>query len=506
MDKFRGDAMEQYRLVMENIEKHFGGVTALGGVDFHVRKGEIHALVGENGAGKSTLIKILAGVHISDAGQIFIDGEEVHVRNPKDGIAQGVSVIYQDFALMPEVTVAENVFIDNINESKSKLINWKKLFENTQEILDRLGFGMISPRAQVKDIPIAHCQIVEICKALSRNCKILVLDEPTAVLSTYETEQLFVLLKKLRDEGVSVIYISHRMNEIFSISDRISVLRDGQNVDTVNTCEANEKDVVSMMIGRDLGSYYPEREHNIGDVVFEAKNIVCGKIVNDVSFSVRAGEVFGLSGLVGAGRTETLMAILGELKRDSGKIFVNGREIKIRSAIDALKAGVSLLPEDRKAQGVFLDMAILHNITVSCMDKVSTKAGFIQSKKERKFGSGLVDKLRIKIGALSNPCSSLSGGNQQKVSISKMLGTESRILFFDEPTRGVDVGAKIEIYKIINQLVSEGYGVVMVSSEMPEIIGMCDRVAVMRNGRITGELSRDELTELNLIKYSMEVS
>ena len=498
--------MEQHRLVMKNITKHFGGVTALGDVDFLVRQGEIHALVGENGAGKSTLIKILAGVYMSDAGQIFIDGEEAHIRNPKDGITKGVSVIYQEFALMPDVTVAENIFIDNINESKKKLINWKKLFENTQEILDRLGFGVISPRSQVKDISIAHCQIVEICKALSRNCRILVLDEPTAVLSTYETEQLFVLLKKLRNEGVSVIYISHRMNEVFSICDRISVLRDGQNVNTVNTCEVTEKDVVSMMIGRDLGSYFPEREHNIGDVVFEAKNLVCGKIVNDVSFSVRSGEVFGLSGLVGAGRTETLMAILGEMKRDSGKIFIGGKETKIRSAIDALKAGVSLLPEDRKAQGVFLDIAILHNMTVSCMDKVSTKTGVIQLKKERKFGNGLVDKLRIKIGGLTDPCSSLSGGNQQKVSISKMLGAGSRILFFDEPTRGVDVGAKIEIYKIINGLVAEGYGVVMVSSEMPEIIGMCDRVAVMRNGRITGELSRGELTELNLIKYSMEVN
>ena len=496
---------EQYRLVMENITKNFGGVTALGDVALRVKRGEIHALVGENGAGKSTLMKILAGAHMPDSGQIFIDGEEALIRNPKDGITRGISVIYQEFALMPEVTVAENVFIDNINESKKKLINWKKLYENTQEILDRLGFGMISPAAKVRDISVAHCQIVEICKALSRNCKILVLDEPTAMLSTYETEQLFVLLRKLRDEGVSVIYISHRMNEVFSISDRISVLRDGRNVNTVITGGVLEKDVVSMMIGRDLESYFPEREHKTGDVVFEAQNIVSGNVVNDVSFCVRAGEVFGLSGLVGAGRTETLMAILGELKRDSGKIFVDGKETKVRSTIDALKAGVSLLPEDRKAQGVFLNLPILHNMTVSCMDKVSTKVGVIQFKKERIFGEGLVEKLRIKIGALTNPCSSLSGGNQQKVSISKMLGNESRILFFDEPTRGVDVGAKIEIYKIINELVEEGYGIVMVSSEMPEIIGMCDRVAVMRNGRITGELGRDELTEQNLIKYSMEV-
>jgi len=490
---------------MEGISKHFGGVTALDGVGLYVKQGEIHALVGENGAGKSTLIKILAGAYLPDAGKIVIDDKEVSIRNPKDGIDQGISVIYQEFALMPDVTVAENIFIDEINASKSKIIRWKKLFADTQEILDRLGFGMISPKSRVGDISIAHRQVVEICKALSRNCKILVLDEPTAVLSTYETEQLFVLLKKLRDKGVSVIYISHRLNEVFSISDRISVLRDGLNVDTVITDDVTEREVVNLMIGRDIGSYFPEREHNIGDVVFEAKNIVSGKVVNNVSFSVRAGEVFGLSGLVGAGRTETLMTILGEMKRDSGKVFIDGEEVKMRSPSEALKAGVSLLPEDRKTQGVFLDLPVLHNMTVSCMHKVSSNIGIIHFSKERSLGYQLVEKLRIKIGALTDRCSSLSGGNQQKVSISKLIGTDSRILFFDEPTRGVDVGAKIEIYKIINAIVAEGYGVVMISSELSEIIGMCDRVAVMRDGRITGELNRDELTELNLIKYSMEV-
>lgn len=497
---------EQYRLEMKGVTKYFGGVKALENVDLHVKPGEIHALVGENGAGKSTLMKILAGAHLPNAGEILIDGKEVKIRSPKDGLSLGISVIYQEFALMPEVTVAENIFIEEINTGKHKLVQWKKLFTDTKEILNRLGFGNISPKSQVKDLSIAHCQVVEICKALSGNCNILVLDEPTAVLSTAETEQLFVLLKMLRDEGVSIIYISHRMNEIFLISDRVSVLRDGVNVDTVVTADTSEEEVVRMMIGRDLGSYFPEREHRIGEIVFEARNIVSGKVVNDVSFNVRSGEVFGLSGLVGAGRTETLMAIMGELKRDRGEVFVDGEEVKMNSPIDALKAGVSLLPEDRKTQGVLLDLPILHNMTISCMKRISSKIGVIQLKKEYSLGNGLVDKLRIKIGALTDPCSSLSGGNQQKVSISKLIGTKSRVLFFDEPTRGVDVGAKIEIYKIINEIVAEGYGVVMVSSEMPEIIGMCDRVAVMRNGRITGELDRDELTELNLIKYSMEVN
>jgi ribose transport system ATP-binding protein len=502
-----GDLPEEgaYRLIMRDISKHFGGVAALNNVTFEAKRGEIHALVGENGAGKSTLMKILAGAHTPDTGTIRIDDQEVRVRDPKDGIDLGVSVIYQEFALMPDMSVAENIFIDDLNESK-RLIRWKELYAQTKNILEELGFGNISPSKTVEDLPVAYQQIVEICKALSRNSKILVLDEPTAVLSTMETEQLFKLLKKLKSDGVTIIYISHRMNEIFALCDRATVLRDGENVGTVELTDMTDQTLVGMMIGRSLQNYYPDRAHVIGDVVFEARNIMSGKVVNDVSFTVRAGEVFGLSGLVGAGRTETLMAILGELKRDGGKIFVDGKEAKIHSPLTAQKAGISLLPEDRKSQGVLLQLPILHNITISCLKKLSGVFGVVNFKKERETANNLVEKLRIKIGSLSDPCMSLSGGNQQKVSISKLLGTDSKVLFFDEPTRGVDVGAKIEIYKIINEIVAEGYGVVMVSSEMPEIIGMCDRVAVMRNGRITGELIREELTEINLIKYSMEVS
>jgi len=496
---------EQLRLVMEGVTKRFGGVTALDNVSFTAGAGEIHALVGENGAGKSTLMKILAGACIPDAGRIVINGEEVSIKSPKAGIDLGISVIYQEFALMPGVSVAENIFIDEMNSGK-RLVRWKELYAKTKESLSRLGFDNIPPSALVSSLSVAHQQIVEICKALSRHSNILVLDEPTSVLSTLETEQLFVLLKKLRQEGVTIIYISHRMAEIFSLCDRATVLRDGKNVGTVLLEETNEQSLVNMMIGRDLKSYFPEREHRIGEVVFEARNIVSGDIVKDVSFNVRAGEVFGLSGLVGAGRTETLLTILGELKRDGGKILINGKEENIRSPLEAKKAGVSLLPEDRKRQGVLLDLPILHNITISCLQKFASLIGVISTKKEHAAAGELVEKLKIKIGAFSDPCSSLSGGNQQKVSISKLLGADSRIFFMDEPTRGVDVGAKVEIYKIINEIVAEGFGVVMVSSEMPEIIGMCDRVAVMRNGTITGELNRDELTELNLIKYSMEVN
>jgi ribose transport system ATP-binding protein len=490
---------------MRNICKSFGGVHALKDVSLCVRAGEIHALLGENGAGKSTLMKILSGAYSLDSGGIWIDGSEVRINSPKEGIALGVSVIYQELALMGDLTAAENIFIDNLNNGRG-LINWKRLRTKTQEALNDLGFGHIPPASQVSELSIAYQQVVEICKALSRKSSILVLDEPTAVLSTHEAEQLFTLLGKLSASGVAIIYISHRLEEILKICDRATVLRDGENVSTVEIKDVDEQKLVNMMIGRDPQNYFPERERAIGEVVFEADGICRGDAVRNVSFRVRAGEVFGISGLVGAGRTETVMAILGEDKRDSGTVRINGRAVKMRSPIDARKAGVSLLTEDRKTQGVLLDLPILYNISLCALKALSGPGGVINRKKERQTAGALVDKLQIKIGSLDDDCSSLSGGNQQKVSISKLLGSGSRILLFDEPTRGVDVGAKIEIYKIISELVSEGYAIIMISSEMPEIIGMCDRVAVMRGGRIVGEIDREELSEQSLINLSMGVN
>ena len=491
-------------LDMNGVYKSFGGVHALKNVDFHVRKGEIHALVGENGAGKSTLMKILSGAYTADEGEIYIGGEKTHFSNPLDGIRHGISVIYQELALMGDLTVAENIYIDNLNEGK-RIINWKRLHADTQKLLDELGFGNIPTNREARKLSVAYQQIVEICKALSRNSTILVLDEPTSVLSNKEAGQLFSVLRQLRDGGTSIVYISHRLEEIFALCDRATVLRDGENVDTVNICDIDEKKLVNMMIGRELTYYYPERESNIGEPVFEVSNINCGNMVRNVSFSVRSGEVFGLSGLVGSGRTETLMAILGEDKRAGGAIRVNGREVGMQSPIDALKSGVALLPEDRKTQGVFLNLPIAHNISISGIKDMSNSAGVINRKKEQSLVDRLVDKLRIKLRSPQDDCSSLSGGNQQKVAISKLLGADCRVLLFDEPTRGVDVGAKIEIYKIINDLAGEGYAIIMVSSEMPEIIGMCDRVAVMRNGEIAGELTKEDINEVNLINLSMGV-
>ena len=487
------------KIEMRGIYKSFGGVPALQDVHLYVKKGEIHALIGENGAGKSTLMKILSGAYSPDKGEILIDGKEAHIHNPREGIKHGVSVIYQELALMGDLTAAENIFIDDLGKGK-RIINWKRLHTDTRELLDKLGFGQIPTNKETGKLSIAYQQIIEICKALSRNSSILVLDEPTSVLSTREGEQLFGLLRKLRDGGTSIIYISHRLEEVLSICDRATVLRDGQNVDTVEIRDVDDKQLVRMMIGRDLNNYYPDRQSSIGDVVFEVSGINRGKYVKDVSFKVRAGEVFGLSGLVGSGRTETLMAILGEDKRDSGTIRVNNREVNVHSPYDAVKAGFSLLPEDRKTQGVLLDLPIMHNISLSSLHNLSNRYGIIIRKKERSATDNLVEKLRIKLRNVHDNCSSLSGGNQQKVSISKLLGADSRVLLFDEPTRGVDVGAKIEIYNIINKLVGEGYAIIMVSSEMPEAMGMSDRIIVLSNRKMSGEVARNEFLQENIVQ------
>jgi ribose transport system ATP-binding protein len=492
-------------LEMKNISKSFGGIQALRDVSFGVKQGEIHALLGENGAGKSTLMKILAGAYRMDEGQIFIGGEEVRIQTPKQGMDQGISVIYQEFALVNDLTVAENIFIDNLSKGKA-IINWKRLISDAKKILNDLGFGQIDPQKVITELSVAYQQVIEICKALSRKASILVLDEPTSVLSSNEVDQLFNILLKLKNNNVAIIYISHRMEEIFKICDRITVLKDGEYVTTVNADSIDDKRLVNLMIGRDLKNYFPERESKIGDVVFEAMNINRKNIVKDVSFSVRAGEVFGISGLVGSGRTETVRAIFGEDKKDSGMIKIKGKEIKIRSPKDAVKAGISLLPEDRKKEGVLLELPILHNITISSLKKFYHFFGIINRKKELMFANDLVEKLRIKIGSIYDNTSSLSGGNQQKVAISKLLATDSGVLILDEPTRGVDVGAKIEIYKIINNLIESGYSIVMISSEMPEIIGMCDRVAIMRGGTVVRVLNKEEICEENLIQHAIGVS
>ncbi|MFJ8244864.1 sugar ABC transporter ATP-binding protein [Peribacillus asahii] len=494
---------KEYAVQMKNITKRFGGVKALTDVSLNVEKAEIHALIGENGAGKSTLMKILAGAYQKDEGQIFIGGKEAKITSPKDVINLGVSVIYQEFMLAPDLTVAENIFIDKLADS-SMFINWKTLKRRAKEELIKLGFDDIDPEAKVGSLSVAYQQIVEICKCLARESKVLVFDEPTAVLTFSETQKLLSIIRNLKKNGVSIIYISHRLEELLEISDHITVLKDGKYVDTVVTSSINKEELVSLMVGREITQLFPERKAKIGKEILKVENLSAGNLVKDVSFSVKSGEVVGFSGLVGSGRTEAMRAIFGADKRKSGKVIYFGEEVNFKNPKEAINKGFGLLPEDRKKQGLLLEQSIRMNTTLASMFKIK-KLGVINHKKEKEYVKELLASIATKYGDMEDNVNSLSGGNQQKIALAKWLSADCKCLVFDEPTRGVDVGAKTEIYKIINQLASEGVGVIVISSEMSEIIGMCDRAIVMRQGAIAGEVDKSELTENNLIKLAMGV-
>jgi ribose transport system ATP-binding protein len=496
---------EVFKLEMRNISKNFSGVHALKNVSLRIRDGEIHALLGENGAGKSTLMKILSGAYQKDAGEIFIDGNKVKITSPKDAKDMGIAVIYQEFMLAPDLTVAENIFIDKFSGGKA-LINWKKMRKDAQEQLSLLGFEKnISPDAKCGSLTVAYQQVVEICKCLSRNVKILVLDEPTAVLTFNEIQKLFAVLKRLREKGVSIIYISHRLEEIFELSDTITVLKDGAYVETVSTCQINKHRLVNLMVGRELSDLFPYRNATIGDVALRVTDMNAGRMVRNVSFEVRSGEIVGFGGLVGSGRTETMRAIFGVGRKESGTILYFGRDAIFRDPKDAVVKKLGMLPEDRKKQGVLLDQSIRINVTLSALQKITYPIGFIiNHKKEKDFVKEVLASISTKYSSIENNVNSLSGGNQQKVALAKWIASDCKCIIFDEPTRGVDVGAKAEIYKVINSFAEQGMAVIMVSSEMAEIIAMCDRAYVMSNGKIVGELKHDELSESNMIKLAME--
>ena len=495
---------EKYKLEMKHMTKHFGGVKALTDVSFRVKPGEVHALVGENGAGKSTLMKILSGAYIKDDGEILLDGEPVRITKPKDSIDQGIAVIYQEFMLAPDLTVAENIMIDKLSAGGG-IINWRKLRESAKEQLVKLGFDEIDPGEKVANLSVAYQQVVEICKCLTRNAKILVLDEPTAVLTFSEIEKLFEVIKKLRGEGVSIIYISHRLEEIFELSDQITVLKDGLNVGTVPTNQTDKHQLVTMMVGRELSQLFPKREVTIGEEILRVENLNRGRLVKDVSFSLKAGEVLGFSGLVGAGRTETMRVLFGADPKESGKVIYFGEEVNFTEPRQAIAKGLGLLTEDRKKQGLMLQQSIRMNATLTAMKKVASQVGVVKHKKEKDYVKELLDSIATKYNNTEDNANSLSGGNQQKVALAKWIAADCKCIIFDEPTRGVDVGAKTEIYRIINELAEAGVGVIVISSEMPEIIGMCDRVIVMRQGYISAELEKQEMSEDNLIKAAMGV-
>ena len=493
-------------LEMRDITKTFPGVRALDGVTFDLHKGEAHALVGENGAGKSTLMKILGGVypHPQYGGAIFIEGTEQQFGGVRDAEKAGIAVIYQELSLVREMSVGENIFLGR-EPRKLGVIRWEELYRRARELLSDLHLA-IDPHTPVRSLGIGQQQLVEIAKALSHNAKILVLDEPTAALTDSEVETLFAILDKLRARGVGMIYISHKLIEVFRISDRITILRDGKTVDTNVTSKWTEAQVIARMVGREVGDIFPKVDHERGEIIFEARNMsvedpsVAGKkLVDNVSFSVRRGEVLGIAGLMGAGRSDLLMAIFGaHAGRVWGEVEVEGRRVQIKSPADAIKQGIGFVTEDRKRFGLVLDQTILKNMTLACLRRISGR--FVTSiDAESAAGERAMKELRVKAQSIFTVTGTLSGGNQQKIVLAKWLLTNPRVLFLDEPTRGIDVGAKQEIYAQINRLAKSGLAIVLVSSELPEVLGMADRVLVLHEGKVTGEFSRLAATPENVM-------
>ncbi|WP_411034034.1 sugar ABC transporter ATP-binding protein [Shinella sp. BYT-45] len=484
---------------LSGIRKSFGGVRALQGVDFALRAAEVHALLGENGAGKSTLMRVLGGEYRPDAGTVEVAGEEPHFRAPSDAIAKGIAIIHQEMALATDLTVAENIFLSEI----PTVISWRDLNRRAKALIDSLGFA-IDPSATVGDLSVAHQQVVEIAKALSRNARVMVFDEPTAVLSVQDAERLLGIIRTLRDRGVGVIYISHRLDEVFRIADRITVMKDGASVATVGRDEVEIDDVIRMMVGRSLKALFGEDvARTPGEEVLRVEDLTDGDRIKGVSLTVRAGEIVGLGGLVGAGRTEFVRLVFGAERAQSGRIFIRGKETAIRSPGDAVRAGIGLVPENRKEQGLILDFPIRVNATMARLAPLVNRLGFVRRAREQAVAGDLARRLRLKAGSLGDPASSLSGGNQQKVVLAKWFHAGGDILIFDEPTRGVDVGAKMEIYSLIKSLAAEGRAVLVISSEHLELFGLCDRILVMREGRITGALGPQDYTEEKLLKLAM---
>jgi D-xylose transport system ATP-binding protein len=488
-------------LKMQNITKSFPGVTALDGVSFDLNPGEVHALVGENGAGKSTLMKILAGVYPYGqyGGDVLLEGATRRFTSVRDSEAAGIAVIYQELSLVKDLNVAENIFLGR-EPGRFGRIDWEDLYGRAHKLLADLHLA-IDPRTPVRNLGIGQQQLLEIAKALSQNARILVLDEPTAALTDAEVETLFGILNDLRARGVAMIYISHKLDEVFRISDRITVLRDGKTIDTAPTSETDEPRVIAKMVGRAVDQIFPESRHDRGEVIFEARNVtvedpsVPGKLlVAGVGFNARRGEVVGIAGLMGSGRSELLMAIFGAHDgRKSAEIFVDGKQVAINSPYDAIDHGIGFVTEDRKRYGLILDQTILRNMTLAGLRKLSGR--FVTNEDaEVVAGQRAGNDLRIKANSVFTVVGTLSGGNQQKVVLAKWLLTNPRVLFLDEPTRGIDVGAKHEIYAQINRLAASGLAIVLVSSELPEVLGLSDRVIVLHEGRVTGEFTRREAT------------
>jgi ribose transport system ATP-binding protein len=480
-------------LEMKGIDKSFGGVRALRDVNFTCRKGEVHALVGENGAGKSTLMKILAGALQPDRGEVSVRGTRVRIDSPEDAQALGVSIIYQEFNLLSYLTVVDNIFLGRERRSMPGFVDFARSRREANELLGRLGL-QLDVDAQVGTLSVAQCQMVEIAKALSLNAEIIVMDEPSAVLAGAELHRLFEIITNLQSQGVTVVYISHRLDEVFEIADRCTVLKDGELVGTLDIGNTTKGEIIRMMVGRELSETFPAASEGIGDPVLEVRGLCSASGVRNVSFTLHQREVLGIAGMVGSGRTELARAIFGADPLTSGEIFVRGKRAHIGDPKDGVGCGMALVPEDRKTQGLVLGLTIQQNFSLPLLDRLS-HFGLINRAMERAMLDRSIRELRIKAARVDQPASSLSGGNQQKVVLAKWLAAEPDIIILDEPTRGIDVGAKAEIYALVRELAGRGKAILMISSELPEILGMSDRILVMHKGGISGELSRHDATE-----------
>ncbi|NGO44665.1 sugar ABC transporter ATP-binding protein [Streptomyces ureilyticus] len=497
-------------LRVEGIRKTFPGVVALDNVDFDLRRGEVHVLLGENGAGKSTLIKMLSGAYRPDAGRVVVGGKEVRVHGAQDAERLGIATIYQEFNLVPDLTVAENIFLGR-QPRRFGLIDRKRMEADAAELLERVGVH-VSPRARVRELGIARLQMVEIAKALSLNARVLIMDEPTAVLTSEEVEKLFSIVRRLREGGVGIVFITHHLEEIAALGDRVTVLRDGRSVGQVPAA-TSEDELVRLMVGRSIEQQYPRERPaeqaaeraDAGAALLTVEGLTRDGVFHDVSFEVRAGEVVGIAGLVGAGRTEVVRAVFGADPYDRGSVEVAGTRLRGHDVGAAMTAGIGLVPEDRKGQGLLLDASVEENLGLVTM-RAATRGGFVDLKGRREAAARIAGQLGVRMAGLGQHVRTLSGGNQQKVVIGKWLLADTKVLILDEPTRGIDVGAKVEIYQLVNELTAAGAAVLMISSDLPEVLGMSDRVLVMAQGRIAGELSADEATQDSVMALAVSTT
>lgn len=487
-------------LEMKGVTKQFPGVYALKGVDFELESGEVHALLGENGAGKSTLMKILNGIYDINEGNIFIDGNEVHIQDVKDAQKYGISIIHQEISLVPYLSIAENIYLGREPTTKAGFIDIATMYKNAQTFLDDFDLGL-SAETMVNRLTVAQQQMIEIIKAVSFHSKIIVMDEPTSSLTEKEVEFLFKTIRNLKEKGVGIVYISHRMNELFEITDRITVLRDGAYIGTVNTQETTNEKLIAMMVGRELENYYVRDFSPTGENILEVRHLTKKGVIDNASFELRKGEILGFSGLVGAGRSELMKCIFGLDSFEQGDIFVNGTKVSIRNPNDAIKNRIAYVTENRKEEGLFLIQSVTYNLTIKILQDI-IKFLRVNRKYEIKETQHYINELSIKTPSPEQEVGNLSGGNQQKVLISRWLATKPQVLILDEPTRGVDVGAKAEIYSIMNRLVKEGVSIIMISSELPEVINMSDRVAVMYKGKIQKILEKGSFDQETIMHYA----